>query len=796
MVEKSIDEGSEDGIERTESKTLSLKQTISNWKYIFISLVLSLNISSPAISQEKASPNVLFVNAAVHRNFPPAYSVDKNGRPTGFAVELTEKIAPLAGLKVAYIVKNSWAEVNEALKKGGADFIPDMGVIKERKAVYDFTAPFRTFSVSIFVRKQTYDIRTIDDLMGRKVGVVRTNAGEKILKEHKGIDLRIYSNVSDIVFELLSGHVDAVVYPESVLTKLAWEAGVDHRIKVAGKPLTEVKRAMAVSKGNTELLKRLDDAVKSFIKTKEYQQLYTKWFGRPQPFWTVSRVIWAMSGLLLILIISMGTWRYFSVLRLNRELKNSINRIRQTEKTLKESEERFRAIFEQAAVGVAHIETKTGRFLRVNQKYCDIIGYKKEEMIETTFMETTHPDDLQADLDNMERLRKGEIREFSMEKRLFHKDGSVLWVNLTVSPMWDAGEEPNNHIAVVKNITVRKKAESALVTSEQRWKTTFDCIKDSICLLDIDGRILKYNNSTMAYTQKEENDILGRFCWEVFHGSQKPIDGCSFIIMKGSGQRETTVLKKDGRFLEFTVDPVVNEDGVFIGAVHIVSDITDRKRAEEKIKTSLKEKELLLKEIHHRVKNNMQVISSMLQLQSVSLDDEKTIDIFRRSQDRIKSMAIIHDMLYQAQDFSKIDFRDYIETLTETLFSSYKKETQDITLIIDVKDVFLNLDTAVPLGLIINELVTNSLKHGFKERDEGEISIALSHIDDDKIELNVRDNGIGLPEGFNIKEAESLGLEIVAVLSEKQLNGDLKIKRDSGTEFQIVFQKAKYNKRI
>ena len=240
----------------------------------------------------------------------------------------------------------------------------------------------------------------------------------------------------------------------------------------------------------------------------------------------------------------------------------------------------------------------------------------------------------------------------------------------------------------------------------------------------------------------------------------------------------------------------MNEDGVFIGAVHIVSDITDRKRAEEKIKTSLKEKELLLKEIHHRVKNNMQVISSMLQLQSVSLDDEKTIDIFRRSQDRIKSMAIIHDMLYQAQDFSKIDFRDYIETLTETLFSSYKKETQDITLIIDVKDVFLNLDTAVPLGLIINELVTNSLKHGFKERDEGEISIALSHIDDDKIELNVRDNGIGLPEGFNIKEAESLGLEIVAVLSEKQLNGDLKIKRDSGTEFQIVFQKAKYNKRI
>ena len=220
----------------------------------------------------------------------------------------------------------------------------------------------------------------------------------------------------------------------------------------------------------------------------------------------------------------------------------------------------------------------------------------------------------------------------------------------------------------------------------------------------------------------------------------------------------------------------------------------ERKLAEEKINASLKEKELLLREIHHRVKNNIQVISSLLKLQYDYIKDKEAQEMLIESQNRIEAMALIHEKLYQTENLSRIDFKRYIETLTDTLFDFYGVCAERILLKIDVDKVLFGIDAAIPCGLIVNELVSNSLKHAFPEGRCGEIKIALLPLDENVFELTVSDNGMGLPRGLDFRNTESLGLQLVNILTE-QLHGEIEIDRASGTEFKITFKRKKHVKR-
>lgn len=227
--------------------------------------------------------------------------------------------------------------------------------------------------------------------------------------------------------------------------------------------------------------------------------------------------------------------------------------------------------------------------------------------------------------------------------------------------------------------------------------------------------------------------------------------------------------------------------------VMVVRDITERKQAEDKIKSSLEEKNVLLREIHHRVKNNMQIISSLLNLQTRYITDEKVIDILKESQNRVKSMAMIHEKLYQSEGFAKIGFSSYVRNLVTYLLQSYV-DRDHVKIITDVDDVFLDIDTAIPCGLIINELITNSLKHAFPNLTNGQINIKLMR-NDDKFILEVKDNGIGFPEMLDFRNTESLGLQLINSLV-MQLDGTIQLKNDGGTEFKIVIHEMKYSKRI
>ncbi|WP_254568241.1 histidine kinase dimerization/phosphoacceptor domain -containing protein [Oscillatoria sp. HE19RPO] len=215
-------------------------------------------------------------------------------------------------------------------------------------------------------------------------------------------------------------------------------------------------------------------------------------------------------------------------------------------------------------------------------------------------------------------------------------------------------------------------------------------------------------------------------------------------------------------------------------------ELSDRKKAQCQIKASLEEKELLLKEVHHRVKNNLQVISSIFSLQSSYIEEPRILSILRDSQNRIASMALIHEKLYHSDTLAKIDFNDYIESLTSNLFSCYSINAQKVLLKLDIENVSLNLDTAIPCGLLLNELVSNSLKHAFPDNGSGTIFIEFTAQTNQQLNLMVRDTGRGLPEGLDFKKTNSLGLRLVRALT-RQLRGTLEIKNSHGACFQITF---------
>jgi len=239
--------------------------------------------------------------------------------------------------------------------------------------------------------------------------------------------------------------------------------------------------------------------------------------------------------------------------------------------------------------------------------------------------------------------------------------------------------------------------------------------------------------------------------------------------------------------------PLKGTDGS-IQVLGVAADITARKLAEEITKRSLKEKELLLKEIHHRVKNNLQIIISLLKLQSKYVFDPRDLEIFNKSRSRVETMSLIHEKLYKSADISQIDIGNYLRELVSHLLKAYNLSNAKIDFIINADNILMTIDTAIPCGLIVNELINNILKHAFPEGYTGKIELNLRRSDENVI-LEVIDNGIGIPEAFELDKSDTLGMQLIDTLV-KQLDGVIEIDRSSGTRFSIEFRELKYKERI
>jgi two-component sensor histidine kinase len=253
---------------------------------------------------------------------------------------------------------------------------------------------------------------------------------------------------------------------------------------------------------------------------------------------------------------------------------------------------------------------------------------------------------------------------------------------------------------------------------------------------------------------------------------------------------EFEIFDKEGekKFVELKRNLILHEGRP--AELLIIHDVTDRKESEKKLNSLLKEKDIMMREIHHRVKNNMQIISSLLRLQSRRLKNQKIIEMFRASQTRIRSMVLIHENLYQSENLTEIDFGRYIKNLGAYLFHTYKVDANRLKFNINTEHVFLEIDAAIPLGLIVNELVSNSLRHAFPDGRKGEIGVSIRLDNTGKIFLEVSDTGVGMTQGWDFRRAKTLGMQLVKILV-TQIGGAIELRRDGGTAFAISFYETK-----
>ena len=323
---------------------------------------------------------------------------------------------------------------------------------------------------------------------------------------------------------------------------------------------------------------------------------------------------------------------------------------------------------------------------------------------------------------------------------------------------------------------------SRTTVSKSYLDSIIESMADALVVAGADGGIRIANPAAAALFSTSREEMLGRPLTEFFHPDDSAetsdrIRKVEKAIRTRAGREITVMLSRS---------MMRDSEGGVEGIVCVAQDISERKHTEQLIRAALEEKNVLFKEIHHRVKNNLQVISSLLNLQARQIADPESLEMLKESQNRIRAMALIHEELYRSETLARIDFGDYVESLTEHLLDSYGAGVEKIRLTSDIAPISLSLDTAIPCGLIINELVTNSLKHAFQSRHGGEIRVELCKQPDGNHALTVCDDGAGLPPRLRIEETRSLGLRLVRTLTE-QIGGKIVVSSNGGARFEIQF---------
>jgi PAS domain S-box-containing protein len=488
-------------------------------------------------------------------------------------------------------------------------------------------------------------------------------------------------------------------------------------------------------------------------------------------------------------------------------IAKDITEWKHAQEALRESEEKYRVVSEMAKDGIAIVQNN--RLVYVNPSCARLAGYSVEELTGTSFLRFVAPESVVALLGIVKDTVLGRpVPEF-FSTRIRHRDGHTIEIEANGTPIiW---EGKNALLGIIRDVTERNRTEEALRESEEKYRNLAETMHDFILTTDFDG-VITYANPA-ARQLVGGRDLVG-VAMKEFMDQDQIKQHLEMLSARRQGVSEPLsyewhiISPKDGSSLLLDVrSSLLMDRGKPSGILFNARNITERKQMEDEIRTlnrtledrviertrqldaSLQEKELLLREIHHRVKNNLQIVASLLNLQSRYIKDEETLAAINESQNRVKAMALVHEKLYQAKNISKISLNEFIRFLGNSLFQFYGVKSKGIAFETEISDISVDINTAVPLGLIINELISNSLKYAFPDGRKGAISVSVRQ-ENERYLIQFRDNGIGITDGLDWRNTDSLGLRLVTSLVE-QLDGTIELTKGKGTTFNISIHREK-----
>ncbi|MDP2603151.1 MAG: PAS domain-containing protein [Deltaproteobacteria bacterium] len=498
--------------------------------------------------------------------------------------------------------------------------------------------------------------------------------------------------------------------------------------------------------------------------------------------------LWWASGVSLV-IVAFAAMVLFQIAR--RE--GAIER-------LEASEERFALAVRGANDGIWDWNLQTHEAY-VSPRWKEIVGYRDDELpnLESSFFDLIHPDDMTRVNETIKRhLENGE--PFRAELRLRHKDGSYRWIVTRGEAVRDENGRPMRMVGSITDISERKGAEVALQESEERLRLALHAAGQGLYDLDVstgEAKVSPEYAVMIGYDPATFEETNAKWAERLHPDDREKVYATYLAYIRGeipSYEVEFRQRTESGDWLwTLSIGSIVSWDanGTPLRMLGTHTDITARKRAEEQIKNSLQEKETLLREVHHRVKNNLQIISSLLYLQSSALRDPAARQALKESQDRVHSIGLVHEQLYRSSNFSAIDFGEHLKELTANIAGSYGAMNPRVRVETELESVAVDLDLAIPVSLIFNEILTNAFKHAFPGERAGKIQVAFHREGLDKLMFRVSDNGMGLPEVLDWENGSSLGLKVVRNLAE-QIHGELYWQSVAGvTTFQLAFAPTK-----
>ena len=473
-----------------------------------------------------------------------------------------------------------------------------------------------------------------------------------------------------------------------------------------------------------------------------------------------------------------------------------ISKRRKAERELKESEERYETLFRNSHLGI-YRTTPDGSFLMANPALVQMLGYATfEELAATTAGKAGYGAGYPRE-DFKKRIETdGEVRGW--EAVWMRRDGTRIFVRENAKVVRDENGGIRFYEGTVEDVTERVIAEQVLRRDRDLLNRILETSPAGIMMLNRQGKVSYANprsEEILGLTREDlTNFPFGGPSWSITDQDGNAVVGedMPFQRVMRSGQPlydSRFAMRPPGRakvHLSLNAAPLFDAAGKPDAAVFTLEDITGEVRSEEKLRSSLKEKEILLREVHHRVKNNLQIIYSLLNLGSRGMHEGAELDAMRECRNRIKSMSLLHETLYRSKDLTRIDFYNYVRKVVTELFQSFGVKADEVALRLEIEDVQMGIDAAIPAGMLINELVSNSLKYAFPAGRKGEIAIQVGADEGGFITMALSDDGVGLPRWLDFRNSESLGMQLVNTLTD-QLGGTIELDRAKGTAFTVRF---------